>query len=368
MIKQKQRESNIELLRLTSMLIIVVYHFFINAIIPAAPELDYITKPLIAVLHIGVICFVLISGYWGIKFSLKGFTKVFIYCAFYSVLIYAAGCLLNPKLFNIKDAVLSFIPYRWWFIPVYLCLFVLAPIINIPLSRASNQNKLLFIILLAIVSFGFGQFTPTISDGKNPLNFIWIYYLGDYLRTAVKLPAKIDAKRIFIVYLALNAILFLVLFFSQLHVPIAGKVVMHLFYPYNSIGLIINASIFFLIFTRISISSKMINWFAGSTLAVYLLHENQYIGIYVYNFVAALKDQFDNFVLYFIVLVLIAASVVIVSVLIDKLLTPVIQFITRIVTDNRLFLWADKKVSELSAPQMVTPPLSDTMAAIKESR
>ncbi|MET0299012.1 MAG: acyltransferase [Flavitalea sp.] len=348
MSNQKQRESNIELLRLISMLIIVIYHFFINAIIPSSPELDYITKPLIAVIHIGVICFVLISGYWGIKFSLKGFTKVFLYCSFYSVLIFGAGCLLNPDLFNIRDAVLSIIPNRWWFIPVYLCLFILAPIINIPLERASNKNKLLFIILLGIVSFGFGQFTPTISDGKNPLNFIWIYYLGNYIRTAIKLPAKIDAKKIFMVYLSLNAFLFLVIFLSQMYVPVAGKIAMHFFYPYNSLGLIINSAVFFLIFTKISVSSKIINWFAGSTLAVYLLHENQYIGIYVYDFVADLKHSFDSLGLYFLVIILLAALVLITAVLIDKLISPVINFITQLIINSKPFLWIDKKVVELS--------------------
>ena len=195
---QKIRASNIELLRIISMFIIVIYHFLAYSVIPNSPELNYITQPLITVLHIGVVCFVLISGYWGIKFSLKGFTKLFLYCSFYSILIYAVAVILNPELFSIALSIKSIIPDQWWFIPVYLCLFLIAPIINIPLNTKSYQTKLFFIIILGIISFGFGLLVPSLSTGKNPLNFVLIYYIGNYFRTELVLPKKINLKNRYI--------------------------------------------------------------------------------------------------------------------------------------------------------------------------
>jgi surface polysaccharide O-acyltransferase-like enzyme len=232
MSNKKQRESNIELLRIISMLIIVIYHFLIHSIIPNSPELNYITKPLITVLHIGVICFVLISGYWGIKFSLKSFTKIFFYCSFYSILIYLFGVLLNPELFSIKNSIKSLFPIQWWFIPVYLCLFLLTPIINTQLKTANKSTKIFTIILLIIISFGFGQFVPSLSGGKNPINFILIYYLGNYLRTELN-TYKLNIKKIIFLYLGCNIILFTIIFLAEIFFPDANKIIHRLFFPYN---------------------------------------------------------------------------------------------------------------------------------------
>lgn len=347
MSNKKQRESNIELLRITSMLIIIVYHFFSHSIIHNAPELSYIIKPLITILHIGVICFVLISGYWGIKFSLKGFTTLFLYCSFYSILIYCVGCLLNPELFNLKNSIKSLIPNQWWFIPVYLSLFLLIPLINIPLKNSSNGKKIFLIIILGTISFGFGQFIPSLSTGKNPINFVLIYYLGNYIRTGLVLPSKLNIRKIIFIYLMLNFLIFLIILLSEIYSPIVSKVVFQLFFPYNSIGLIINSMLFFLIFTQLSFSSKLINWFASSTLSVYLIHENKYIGQYVYNYVGTLQHSIENLWLFSFVVLLLALFVFMASVFIDKLIAPIFQFIINYILDSKLFISIDKKVYQL---------------------
>ena len=74
---KSQRDSNIELLRVVSMVMIVFYHFMARlSELNSAGNTQTIVNSLIPVVHIGVICFVLISGYWGIKFSIKGFLSL----------------------------------------------------------------------------------------------------------------------------------------------------------------------------------------------------------------------------------------------------------------------------------------------------
>ena len=79
-----QRQSNIESLRIVLMFFIVLHHFIVHA---AEPDLLYSTTidPSIAVgailngfLYMAVNCFILISGYFGIKFKLKGVVNLYL--------------------------------------------------------------------------------------------------------------------------------------------------------------------------------------------------------------------------------------------------------------------------------------------------
>lgn len=70
----KQRESSFELMRLVSMFLIVLYHLFLFFLHPLYENDFY--KAIQIPLHIGVLLFVLISGYFGIKATPKGLLKL----------------------------------------------------------------------------------------------------------------------------------------------------------------------------------------------------------------------------------------------------------------------------------------------------
>ncbi|EOU1923475.1 hypothetical protein DMN38_09310, partial [Clostridium perfringens] len=92
MIKIK-RESNFELLRIISMFMIVVLHVLNHGGIYKSTNIysnDFIIVNLIESLSIvGVNCFVLISGYFGInsRFSFRKCMKIYIQVIFYSIII-----------------------------------------------------------------------------------------------------------------------------------------------------------------------------------------------------------------------------------------------------------------------------------------
>jgi surface polysaccharide O-acyltransferase-like enzyme len=342
-VKEKAvRNSNIELLRIFAMLFIIIYHY-LGSSLGANSDWKFLRMPIISVLHIGVICFVLISGYWGIKFSLKGFLKLIIQCSFYSVLIYLVYILLNPEVYSLKGLIKSAIPVQWWFINIYLCLYLLIPIINIPLKTATTEKKIIFICFLAAISFIF-QYAPSLSNGKNPVNFIFIYYIGNFIRHNLNISSKLSVKKISAIYVLFN----LLLFFSLLllsDITFVRKILFHLTFPYNSIGLIINAILFFLIFCRLEIKSKVINWIAISILPVYLLHENRYIGSYLYRFVNDMQGFINNPILFILFVGFLGIIVLLTCVCIDKLINPVIKFIGNIIFENRLFKKIDNKVN-----------------------
>lgn len=340
---QKKRESNIELLRIFSMFFILIYHFIIHYIQPDNPDMDYIIRPIITFLHIGVICFVLISGYWGIKFSVQSFSKLVIQCVFYSVLIYGIYALINPDEFSFKNLIFAFLPTQWWFIQIYLCLVLLSPIINIPLKTKSGQKKIIYIISLAVISCVLGQFFPSLSDGKNPINFVLIYYIGNFIRYNLIRYIDLNIRKLLFIYISCN----ILLFFSLLclsDIPFASNTLFRLTFPYNSIVLIINASLVFLIFSKIQIKSKFINWIAASILPVYLIHENMYSGRYLYDFISDMQI-IKNPVIYISAIVLLAITVLLVCVFIDKLLSYVIKAIENILFRSRMFIRINDKVN-----------------------
>ena len=83
----KTRQSNMELLRLVAMFMIVVYHTVYYRLYDYRSEAP-IFSSLMIILHIGVPLFVLISGYFGIKPSFKGFFKLYSILLFYNLTLY----------------------------------------------------------------------------------------------------------------------------------------------------------------------------------------------------------------------------------------------------------------------------------------
>lgn len=341
-----QRESNMELLRIISMISIVIFHFVIHAIIPSYSGPSSLMDGMMAVLHIGTVCFILISGYFGIKFSLKGLIKLYVQCTFYSIVIYAFYISLNPDEFILKDFVKSFFPVQLWFIQVYFCLYLISPIINIPLQKASTQKKIFLIVLLGIISFVFGQFVDELKNGMNVVNFIFIYYIGNLIRYNIKCNLRSYRKHFISLYLILNLVVFLTIFLSG-HYSNVNYLTLKFFYPFNGIGLIINAILFLLIFLTIQIKSKFINWIAISALPIYLIHENKYVGKYLYGFVTQLRPEISNIFVYPLIIVFTGLVVCVLCVLIDKLLSPIIEGITIILLNNKYIKLLDAKIESL---------------------
>ena len=68
------RKSGIEMVRLLAMFMIVYYHLVLFFVEPV--DTNPIYKAIQIPLHIGVILFVLISGFFGIRPSFRGFFKI----------------------------------------------------------------------------------------------------------------------------------------------------------------------------------------------------------------------------------------------------------------------------------------------------
>ena len=145
-----QRSSNFELLRILSIVLILLMHTYSQAQNNDMTSGNYYLGVLInSIGNIGVSCFILISGYFGINFKKFKFIQLIILTTFYSIVLYLInyGFTISNKLFN---ALLVIPLYKNWFIACYLILMLLSPYLNAYISASTKKNleKLLMILFI----------------------------------------------------------------------------------------------------------------------------------------------------------------------------------------------------------------------------
>lgn len=120
-----KRNSSIELLRYLLMFFIVIWHSLVHGIgltnIGGIPDfgIKYLPSLIIcSIVCVSVDCFMFISGYFGIRFTWKGFISIVFSCLFYSITIsmvlgkiappqFANDILSNYKLYMVVYVLLS---------------------------------------------------------------------------------------------------------------------------------------------------------------------------------------------------------------------------------------------------------------------
>lgn len=299
----KERQSNIELLRILCMFMIVMHHFVTNVWYPdmlnvhAPSSVGEVVLLLSHCLfYIGVNCFVLISGYFSIKTSLRGFLHLYGFYAFYALLIALTQYFgeaqyvmmpLGEKLFHIT--VHSLMPWsnnNFWFLNAYLALFMLAPMLNAAIACMEKSMYIRVLVLLTILNVVFGGFFSIEllnTWGFCVAQFIYLYMMGGYIRRYVSIET-IRAYRWHNmgVYVG-SAVLWGIFVAVQVYqFPIIGRLIKA--FAYNNVFVLTAAIGFFLFMLSFDIKSRAINWLSSSCLAAYLLQGSVfpyswYIGI-----------------------------------------------------------------------------------------
>ena len=181
----KERQSNIELLRCFAMLCIIVYHLLIFVVSPLHQG-ESLYQALQIPLHIGVPLFVLISGYFGIRFSLRGLMRLCSKGYVYLVPFLAVPAIINGQ--GLKEVLKNVFIFGFdalWYLNTYLYLFLFSPIINRYLANITRNQRLYLLFILAFMSIYIGNVTEGdiyLVEGKNLTNFILLYVIGNTIR------------------------------------------------------------------------------------------------------------------------------------------------------------------------------------------
>lgn len=135
-----------------------------------------------------------------------------------------------------------------------------------------------------IISVLFFSIWPTFISGTTVrdggygiINFIMLYLIGAYIW-----KYNLNIKRIymFVIYILMVIITYLIsINIIKIHVaPFA----------YNSIFNIIGAVCLFLVFSKLKISSNIVNMIAKHTFGIYIIHVNSFIAVHIW------KDLFNS--------------------------------------------------------------------------
>lgn len=314
-----KRNQNLELLRILAMIFIILHHLIAHGMknvgyFPYPIEGICLEKqiPLIllnAFTVVSVNCFILISGYFGIKPTKKKMCNLFIICTFYSVLIYA---IFSPT-FHYKTFIYTFSPFSHnqglWFVTCYIGLFLISPMLNAAVNYLNTAKDSEWIKVLCgggIITFYFGYLwkTDLNYNGSNLINFIFLYMIGRYLYVKNTIfQAKIKKYFIILVYLICTLITASIAVFFLLSKGTAD----YIFYwawRYNSPFVILGSVALFMFFNSLTIKGKRwINTIAASTFSVYLIHENYIVRNYYINYVESIPSDMNIVNIVFILLI-----------------------------------------------------------------
>ena len=319
------RQSNFELLRIISMLLVVVTHVNFYSLGWPSRE-DFSIEPTVTIARlffesISICCvnvFVLISGWFGIKPSFYKFKHFMFQCFFFSFGLLFIAFLYRKVQFGIPLLIeiwnsLSLRDY--WFITSYILLFLLAPVLNTFLDNTSNNKMLVIIVCFFIYEFVYGWFFQIngFNRGYSTISFIGLYLLAAYLRRVSYSFTRLKPSVYLIVFL-LSCLLNTVVCSVMLK---TGHEVKR-FFDYTCPLVVLSSVSLLLCFSRIVFYSKTINYIASSAISVYLFHQNHFVKS-TFRRIAVQIFNNNGPVLYFTKILIYILCVFIIAVLIDQI-------------------------------------------------
>jgi len=294
------RKSNIELLRIFSMLLIVMHHYSVHGGFNLySNNIVTINKIIIQFLSaggkLGVDCFILITGYFMINSSIsaKKVFKLLFEISFYSVTIYILFNIFGYINFDMKAAIKSFFPTifgMYWFATNYVVLYLLSPFLNQLLKNLNRENHFKLIFLLVIIWSILPTFT-TASPAYSPLGwFITLYIIAAFIRLYLNnylASFKINILLFMFGYLCVLLSIVIFDFIGQWNNVFAKHATF--FTGMNKLTVLFCSVTLFLAFKNLKIkNNKVINSIAATMFGVYLIHDNRYLRPFLW------QDLFHN--------------------------------------------------------------------------
>ncbi|MGN0448830.1 MAG: acyltransferase family protein [Ruminococcus sp.] len=324
--RQTVRNSNIELFRIITMILIVSHHYVVNSGLMEVMSAEVLSAKSVFLYlfgawgKIGINCFVLITGYFMCKshITAKKFAKLVLEVVFYKVTIYCVFVFCGVSEFSFIQLMKAFLPVTQIadnFTGCYIVFFLFIPFLNILLKNISEKQHFLLICLL-LFTYVFMGTLPFFSVTMNYVSwFIVLYFISSYVRLY---SHKIFNNTLFWLFAMIASILLSVI--SVLLCLWTGHYVYRLVTDSNALIAVLTGFCSFMFFKNLNIkNSKIINWIASSTFGVLLIHANsdtmrQWLWKDTLNNIG---NYYSSFV--FVHAIVSVLSIFIICVLIDKL-------------------------------------------------
>lgn len=327
---KKVRESNMELLRITAMLLVMVVHANFRALpVPTAHEIvAYPTSKFLmflteAISVLAVDLFVLLSGWFGIRPKASRLGELIFQVFFFGCFsigicaLFAPERLENTPFYGSAMSRLFLCGENdYWFVKAYIGLYIISPILNTFIEHATKKQFATVLIAFYIFQSIYGWIfnaTKWFESGYSMVSFAGLYMLARYMRLY---PIKLwhQSKWFDAAVYGVYVIILTVAMFYIKKAGLRGGML----YFYSCPLVIIAAMHFVLFFTKLKpFRSKFINWIGISAFAIYLTHSSSFIGYFydksiLYWFKTEPRLTFIAYTTILIIVVFIA------SILIDK--------------------------------------------------
>lgn len=273
-----ERNTSQEILRLIAMYMIVFIHANMYLGYFCAGAVNTFYNGLVnGICNVGVSCFILISGYYGIKFDVRKLIKMECMMITYSLLETFILCVAFPAEMTgsvlLEQVIKSFMPFitrKYWFYSSYICLFLLSGFIQKFIeSMEQEQFKRLLLLLIGMFSM-----LPTLfyfeivpDNGKGLVQMVMVYLIGRYIK--LYRDIQISKGRALLGV----AVLWVINGISH-EFPIRIGEMSHHLCKDNSITNLLIAVMLFYLFKELKIYSYLVNRVSTYVFAVFALNNS----------------------------------------------------------------------------------------------
>ena len=338
--EKKERNSNYELMRIVSMFMIIIWHIIIHSHILnnySNYQLKKVLEFILDIIVIHVNSFILVTGYFQStnKFKQSKVWSLIGSNLFYKVVIVIIFTLfINLKLTN-SEYVREFFIFNYdeyWFVKYYIFLYMLSPFLNILIQKMNKKQYQKFLLVL----FFMLSFLPFITgnnaysnDGSNLTNFLFLYFIGAYLR---KYPMKewyifknlsTNMYRVILIFTFLLTIIFnyslaqtngLLRGTSSLFNELFGGM-SDMTRAYSNPFIIIQSIAYLCFFGTLNFKNRIINNISKLVIGVYLIHDNKYVRYKLYDWFK-IGSTFSNsykiliYILFVSIIIFVSCSII----------------------------------------------------------
>ncbi len=291
----KERESNIELLRIVCILGVILLHYNSSDVGGGFTSTDKDSIQYISLMTIESICavavnvFILITGYFSITTQKRGIVKpieLILQVIIFQVTRYFLKIIIDNGVgFSLKKLVVSLLPVNY-FVILYCVLYIMSPLLNKVLN-VLDRDKYFKTLLVGFLLFSvepilvdilislsgnslMGLSTIGINGsqaGYTIVNFVLMYAIGGYLR----LHSNEIGKSKLVLFFGVNVVIICIWAYLDIWFSVTGSVTA---WEYCNPLIIINSIIVFKIFKSLNIGKiKWINKAAQACFTVFLTHD-----------------------------------------------------------------------------------------------
>lgn len=279
----KIRNTNIEILKFVLMVSIFSWHILVHGYGFKNINMgDYMYDENIGIILSSLFapatyCFMFISGYYGINFSVKKIVSI----EFWMIVVSVLTTIADIVFFNsggFITLICSFFPLstsRWWFMTNYMLIFLLSPIFNNGIENLSKRTfKILVLSLIAYQVISMLRFQN--NGGSNFLGLFTIFLLGRYCNIyAIEFRKNISLFSFLLAWLSLVALMITCNKYSQHNVFVLLN--------YNTPFIMLMAVALFYFVKNIKPRYELsINKLLKPNLFIYLVTDGLYVPFYMW--------------------------------------------------------------------------------------